>query len=264
MIRRYPVVLLIFVLIVISFQANQAFSDMSNIPKGSINLEVGDYLKYNWTISWGFPTPRNNSESTLIEFTVVEQLSPEVFNVSTFFSNGSPNRGPDPYYTWFLVNVTDNGILDEHRMSDATGFNVEYFLLIIPTNVSVGTMVPIRYIDRPGYFLYGEVVDEQNITLYDENYSCWHVNWHAYENGVTGYRNYWFEQESGVLLLIEDVFEDIGDPMEQHSSEITWRIVEAKTGDFFIVPEFPSTIVLPLFIVTTLLAVIIYRRKHST
>ena len=32
--------------------------------------------------------------------------------------------------------------------------------------------------------------------------------------------------------------------------------------DIYIIPEFPSFLILPLFIMATLLAVIIYRRKH--
>jgi len=31
----------------------------------------------------------------------------------------------------------------------------------------------------------------------------------------------------------------------------------------FIIPEFPSLIILPLFMIATLLAIIVYRRKHS-
>jgi parallel beta-helix repeat protein len=37
-----------------------------------------------------------------------------------------------------------------------------------------------------------------------------------------------------------------------------------STHEVVIVPEFPSSLILPLFITTTLLAVIVYRRKHSS
>jgi len=37
-----------------------------------------------------------------------------------------------------------------------------------------------------------------------------------------------------------------------------------STQEVIIIPEFPSFLILPLFMITTLLAVIVYRRKHST
>jgi len=38
---------------------------------------------------------------------------------------------------------------------------------------------------------------------------------------------------------------------------------EHTTREIVIVPEFPSFLILPLFIITTLLAVIVYRRKRT-
>jgi hypothetical protein len=35
------------------------------------------------------------------------------------------------------------------------------------------------------------------------------------------------------------------------------------TYQYQVIPEFPSFLVLPLFMIATLLAVIVYRRKHS-
>jgi hypothetical protein len=42
--------------------------------------------------------------------------------------------------------------------------------------------------------------------------------------------------------------------------------VEDNNGEHYVyvvIPEFPSFLILPLFMITTLLAVITYRRKHS-
>ena len=40
------------------------------------------------------------------------------------------------------------------------------------------------------------------------------------------------------------------------------EIVNSISGDNIIIPEFPSFLILPLFMIATLLAVIVYRRKH--
>lgn len=42
--------------------------------------------------------------------------------------------------------------------------------------------------------------------------------------------------------------------------EEAWLV---KTDESGVVPEFPSFLVMPLFMITTLLAVIVHRRKHS-
>lgn len=39
--------------------------------------------------------------------------------------------------------------------------------------------------------------------------------------------------------------------------------VECIGNDYYVIPEFPSFLILPLFMIATLLAVIVYRRKHS-
>ena len=41
-------------------------------------------------------------------------------------------------------------------------------------------------------------------------------------------------------------------------------VKEGEGQDYTVIPEFPSFLILPLFMVATLLAVIVYRRKHSS
>jgi hypothetical protein len=52
---------------------------------------------------------------------------------------------------------------------------------------------------------------------------------------------------------------------ETHSKNTTVSMTENKEIALsldFVIPEFPSFLILPLFMIATLLAVIVYKRKH--
>ena len=80
------------------------------------------------------------------------------------------------------------------------------------------------------------------------------------------------------LPLMEKMMNATGEyPVGNYTVEATYQIysdvksvnmTENKqitlTLEGFIIPEFPSLIILPLFMIATLLAVIVYRRKHSS
>ena len=80
------------------------------------------------------------------------------------------------------------------------------------------------------------------------------------------------------LTLMEKMMNATGDyPVGNYTVEATYDIYsdDAKvnmtdnkqitlTLEDFVIPEFPSFLILPISIIATLLAVIIYRRKHST
>ena len=54
---------------------------------------------------------------------------------------------------------------------------------------------------------------------------------------------------------------------ETHSADTSVHMIEnrqiALILEDFVIPEFPSLLILPLFMIATLLAVILYRRKHT-
>jgi len=52
-------------------------------------------------------------------------------------------------------------------------------------------------------------------------------------------------------------------PMSFNSKEATSTKIPKLTVSWTAIPEFPSFLILPLFMIATLLAVIVYRRKHS-
>ncbi len=69
---------------------------------------------------------------------------------------------------------------------------------------------------------------------------------------------YYFDKQTGMLVQLRDTTS--GDSQNQ-TTTIFWKI---KESNVWVVPEFQSILVLPLFLITTLLAVIAYKKKTGT
>lgn len=91
--------------------------------------------------------------------------------------------------------------------------------------------------------------------------------------------NYTYTNSGGTWFSVVDMMNLEGDvwngtiPAFLHCTNVTYAIVaedyvgniianERYEYQYHVVPEFPSLIILPLFLITTLLAVMLYKRKH--
>lgn len=72
--------------------------------------------------------------------------------------------------------------------------------------------------------------------------------------------NYYWDKPTGILVESTEVV--YTETVEGYVT-IYWLESRLGTSNAWFVPEFPSFLILPLFMITTLLAVIIYRRKGS-
>jgi hypothetical protein len=69
--------------------------------------------------------------------------------------------------------------------------------------------------------------------------------------------NLYLDKKTGVM--VEWYTERVAVVTPNEKTALHWKIKETNV---WVVPEFPSLLVLPFFMIATLLAVIIYRRKH--
>lgn len=74
---------------------------------------------------------------------------------------------------------------------------------------------------------------------------------------VYSYDELYLDKKTGVM--VEWYTERVAEISPNETTAIRWKIRESNV---WVVPEFPSLLVLPFFMIATLLAVIIYRRKH--
>jgi len=85
-----------------------------------------------------------------------------------------------------------------------------------------------------------------------------------WDDGYPSGGNYWDDFEER-YPDVEDVYSGLF--QNETGSDGIWDhpyLVDANDVDYYpLVPEFPSGIIIPLFMIATLLAVLVYRRKHS-
>jgi hypothetical protein len=79
-----------------------------------------------------------------------------------------------------------------------------------------------------------------------------------YTNATTGTTqrvDLYFDKASGILV---ESYETIS--TSQETTRITWKLKETNG---WVVPEFPSVLILPLFMAITMIAAIVYKKKHA-
>jgi len=121
-----------------------------------------------------------------------------------------------------------------------------YGLLFIPANLSEGdTILPTDY-----------VINETITHTYVDSVRS--VN-HLSVLTVNGQFEFYWDKTSGVAI------EQTVHYSNQTADYVTSWTVSREICDtnLWIVPEFPTFLMLPLFMIATLLAVILYRKKHS-
>ena len=149
---------------------------------------------------------------------------------------------------WLVVNTTDRKTFGSYPFNN-TMYRDMYFEFMIPTDIYEGAEIPFL-----GDYYKGIVIDADNMYLYGTQYPVWVISRiiSSPQQAVCK-----FEASSGILL-----WENVTNTEDQKNIG-TYSLVSARIGDFEIIPEFPSFLILPLFMIATLLAVILYRRKHS-
>ena len=80
---------------------------------------------------------------------------------------------------------------------------------------------------------------------------------------VTWILNYYWDKSTGILL--EEVLNATYSRSDGTGGVLVtyWDLQLLILSTYPVIPEFPSLIILPLFMIATLLAVIVYRRKHT-
>lgn len=232
--RRFALLACISFLLIVTSVPSQTFA--YNSLSGSLTQSImppvpGDYLRYNATY--------NKGSRTCLNLTFVEYVTSNLINVSLTVV------GELEYDYWFLLNISDRTI------GSGPGTGACHFLFVIETeNVSIGTVIEVCVFDWLGD-TQGEVIGEKTFTRMENIYECWRVTANIMDYNCDLY----YEKLSGILMF----------------TNVTWSgsivgtldLLEGKLGDYNIIPEFPSLIILPVFMITTLLVAIVHRRKKG-
>jgi len=119
----------------------------------------------------------------------------------------------------------------------------------ISTNLSAGDLIYTSSVYR--------INETVTRTYPDEERQTNHLNLYLQE--MNGTMDAYWDKATGVLVEFSWLqFNESGGYTTEES--LFYQLVDTN---LWVVPEFPSFLVLPLFMIITLLAVMVYRRKHS-
>jgi len=220
----------------------------------TVGVSEGDWFKYeDISVSWSSNDPNMTIPDHIKEFNDTEWMLFSVTDVSgtnitfqmvAYYKDGS--------------NETEVAYLDiDTGLSDYASF------MAISANLNAND--PIY---SSGYYSAWKINETIVMTYPDEVRNTNHVNITAEDSGwqnetefyhCTSLILYW-DRSSGIIVeASEEQINQKGDYQTSYSYSL--RITESNV---WIIPEFPSFLVLPLFMMATLLAVTVYKRKHQT
>ena len=205
-------------------------------------VSVGNFFNYDFTAFWSssaanavVPPDLADLNKTWIGITITD-VSDSVVSMSI---------------TWHYENGTEN--TSEAWVNIDTGEDSVGYGFVVAPNLGANSVV---YPSGDYSFSINETVmrtysgGERETNHYEANLS-------DVGNFVFSYDNLYLDKKTGIM--VEWYTERFADISPNEKTAIHWKIKETNV---WVVPEFPSLLILPFFMIATLLAVIIYRRKH--
>lgn len=215
----------------------------------TVGVNVGDWFKYgDITANWTSDDP--NATIPL----AVEQLNNTEWTMISIVD--VPDTSVTGQITTLLKNETEETVGGYVDIDTGEGENMTFFA--ISANLGVNDAIYSS-------FTYSAMkINETIVRTYpDSTREINHLNITT-ELNMTGFyqylsMNYYWDRSSGFFVeMSQEQTSQIGGYLTTWSFSL--RITESNV---WAVPEFPSFLLLPLFIMATLLTVIVYRRKHS-
>lgn len=221
---------------------------VSSAQTRTVGVSASDWFKYDFSFSWNSTDPNAPIPPSLVGLNETEWQMISIVSVSGTNVTGQ--------LTTHFKNGTEKTVADYVDIETGEGKNMT--MLVISANLNA------------------------NDTVYTSGiYSTWKINettLRAYPDGTRETNhlnitieipfpiyiylssNYYWDKSTGIIveMSIEGISQEGG---YETSWSRSMRIIESN---IWIVPEFPSFLILPLFIIATLLAVMVYKRKYTT
>jgi len=210
-----------------------------------VGVNVGDWFKYGEVSgSWSSDDP--NAIFPSLEFNYTDWMLISVEDISgtniTFQS------------TWHFTNGTEK-IETGHIDIDTGEGNMT--LSAISANLSPND--PIY--SSPGYStqkINGTIIRTYPDGVRDTNYM--NITTEINQTGLYQYisMTWYWDKSSGMFV---EMAQDVESQIENYTT--SWSLLLRITeSNVWVIPEFPSVIILPIFVTATLIVAIIYRKKH--
>jgi hypothetical protein len=206
-------------------------------------VTAGDSFIYDLTVSWNSDDEYASIPSLLIEMNKTKSIEVRISNVV------------DSNVTTFVATYLKNGtaLVDRGNISLDTGLSDGGFVAIIAANLSAGDRVhplgdDLVTINETVIRSYASGPRETNHIRID------------YQNATAGFAesvDRYFDKQTGMLVEEHEV------DTETTSSTTTIISYNLESATVWTVPEFPSVLILPLFLAATLITVLFFKSKRG-
>ena len=203
----------------------------------------GDTFEYDVTASWSSSDEYASIPAGLVDYNQTETVEVRISSVSG--SNVS---------TFVAFYYKNESYWGEYGLVDVdTGVDYGPFAAIIAGNLNAQEVIhPLV----PDYIAINETVikayesgpRETNRILIE------HTN---ATTGITSRFDRFFDKETGMLV---ESHETTSSTNPETTTTVSWNI---KSSNVWVIPEFPSVLILPLFMIATIIVIIAYKKKYA-
>ena len=206
-------------------------------------VSPGDVFEYDLTAFWSSKDEYASIPADLVEINKTETVEVRISSVSG--SNVST------FVAVYYKNGTEWG--DYGRVDVDSELAYGAFVAIIAGNLNAHDVIHPLGVD---YFTINETVikayesgsRETNRILIERTNAT---------SGDTGRFDRFFDRETGMLV---ESHETISSTNPETTITVSWNI---RSSNVWVIPEFPSALILPLFMIATMIVIIAYKKKNA-
>jgi hypothetical protein len=221
---------------------------MSGIARAQVRtpgVTVGDTFIYTTAAYWSSSDPLASVPSDVVSMNQTEYLRVGI--------TGVDGSNVAIFTIWHYMNGTDSTSLGSVNINTgAVSGGSGGFWAILAANLSVNEL--IHPLGQDAITVSETVM--RNYAGSDRETNHLIISYQNATEGATGRLDRYFDKQTGILVELHD---ETSYTNPTTTITISWKI---KDTNVWVIPEFPSVLILPLFMIATLLAVIAYRRKR--
>jgi len=206
-------------------------------------VDPGMIFSYDVSSSWSSSDEYASVPHDLWEINQTETVEVRISNVT------------DANVTTFVAVYYRNGTADAGRglVDLDTGDSYGSFVAIIAANLNANDLV--HPLGADGIFINETVIKTYESGNREANRIV--IEYTNATTGTTGRVDRYFDKETGILV---ESHETTTTTNPQTATSVSWKI---KSSNAWVIPEFPSALILPLLMAITMIVAIAYKKKHA-
>jgi hypothetical protein len=231
-----------FFLVLLGFAMVGSVKAQTRIP----GVYQGNVFTYDVTASWS-----SNDPNAVVPADLLDINKTEYYQVTITAVSGSEITTQS---VWHFTNGTET--TSSGTINVETGATTdEGFWLIAAGNLGVNDRLQTS---GPNYFYVNTTVMRDYVGgARETNQLTFTLPGSDVAGDFIEYVDYYFDKQTGMLVQLNDA------KVYSNPTTTITRFWKIKDSNVWVVPEFPSALIMPLLMAITMLALIVYKKKHA-